>query len=114
MEVKINSAQRPFPVALAENHGDMPVQRNAVTQLWAAAFVSLDGLVHERLQDSLKLVRRFINANDKLIVRFKGGADFRPEHFNIHNFKIAAVARQWKCKNFFDWCRLLLRFPLAM
>ena len=57
MQVKIYPAKRPRAVVLAEDHGYLAVESNAVPQLRTSAIISLDGFVQQRNERAVKLVR---------------------------------------------------------
>jgi hypothetical protein len=63
-------------VALAQNDRHLVVQRDAVTQTRAAAFIGLDRLGHQRDQRHLKILRRLLKAHDEFVVGFDGGGNF--------------------------------------
>src|SRR6266403_3272321 len=89
MEVEINSAQGALVVRLAEDDGDLFVEGDAVTQVWAAGFIGLDGLVHERDEGFFKTVGRFIDADDVFVVCLDGFGQLGLESFNSHGTNIA-------------------------
>ena len=68
MQIEINAAKRALPIALAENNGDLPVQSDAVTHAFAATFVGLDRLLHQRVHGRMKVLRRFLETNDVPVV----------------------------------------------
>src|SRR5688572_9562188 len=84
MEVEINAAKGTRGVILTENDRDLLIQGDAMTELGSAAFVSLDGLVHQRHERSLKFFGRLIDTNKVFIVRFQGFSHFWSERFDSH------------------------------
>ena len=46
VEIEINSTQRPFGVTLAEDDGDVLIERDAMAELGAASFVRANGFGH--------------------------------------------------------------------
>src|SRR5260221_7458332 len=88
MEVEINSAQGALVVRLAEDDGDLFVEGDAVTEIGAAGFVGLDGLVHERDEGFFKTVGRFIDTDDVFVVCLDGFGQLGLERFNSHGTNI--------------------------
>jgi hypothetical protein len=76
MKVEINPAQRPLGVALAQDHGGLPVQRDAVAHSRRAGFVGLDGLVQQRIERCLKLIGSLLHAHHVQVILLQGVGGF--------------------------------------
>lgn len=72
MQIEINAAKRTRRITLAENDGDVFIQGDAMAQLRAAAFVSLDSFVHQGDKGRLELIGGLVDTDDVAIVRFQG------------------------------------------
>lgn len=83
MEVEVNAAQRPVVVGLAEDDGDVPVQRNAVAKTRRAGLVCGNGFLHQRFEATPKLVRGLVETHDKFVVVLSGDLDLTVEIFGL-------------------------------
>src|SRR6266511_3140212 len=68
MQVEVDAAQGPLAVGLAENNCQLPIERDAVTQVRAAVQVGLDGFFHQACHRFLAFVRSFVDADNVLLV----------------------------------------------
>ena len=91
VQVEINPAQRAVLVRLAQNNGDLSVQRDAVPQVRGAGFIGLDGLLHERVQGVQEHVGRFVQADNKLIISLLGLFDLAFECINSHKALVLSL-----------------------
>lgn len=91
MEIEINSAERPFLAAFAQNDRDLFVEGNAMAHSRSAIFVSGDGLVQKRFERRGKIFRRLADANDVFLVGFERRSDFFFERLNSHRDKLKKI-----------------------
>lgn len=68
VQVKINSTQGPVTLTLADNHGDMLVQRNAVTKARLAVLVRLERLLDERDNGATAFFGRLFKTNNVFLI----------------------------------------------
>ena len=99
MEIEINPAQRSRVIVLAQDHRDLTIECNPMPELRAATFVSLDGLGEERHERGVKLVRRFVDADNVLLVYFHRFRDFRLESLRCHASSIKSIRKNGSKKS---------------
>jgi hypothetical protein len=68
VQIEINAAQWALFIALAQNDGDFPVQRDAVAHAGRTAVKSPNGLLQQGRQRRGEFLRRFVKANDVPVV----------------------------------------------
>lgn len=96
VQVEIDAAQRARAVALAQDDGDLRIERETVSHAGTAIFVSGDGFLHQRLHRVLKILGRFRQANDVLVVLFDRSGDFFLERLDCHRSQRSANRRLLK------------------
>jgi len=84
VQVEIDTAQGPITVTLADNNGDMLVQRDAVTVARLAVFVCFEGLLNERNKCKPAFFGCLFKTNNVLVIHPKRFFDFFFEHFRCH------------------------------
>ncbi len=84
MQIEVDPAKGTRVIALAEDDRDVFIERDAVPELRAAAFVGFDGFVHQRDQRGLEIVGNLVDTNDVSLVRFESVRNLGFERFNSH------------------------------
>lgn len=87
-QVEVDPAQRPLRVRLAQDHGDLPVQGNAMPQARPPALKCLDRLVHQRSQRRLHVVRWLLQADHIPVKGTHGLRDLPFERLGRHAAKL--------------------------
>jgi len=88
MQVEVDATERAFFLGLAQNDGDVLVQRDAMPQVGTAVRVGLDRLFHERVQGRLAVLREFFQANDVFVVSSERGGNLWFERLCGHGEKL--------------------------
>src|SRR5260370_26317993 len=76
IKVEIDAAQGALVVGLAEDDGDLLVERNAMTKVRPAVFVGADGLLHQRAERGVAFFGGLVEADDEFLGRLHGIRDF--------------------------------------
>jgi hypothetical protein len=84
-KVEIDSAQRLVRFCLAQNDRNLLIQGDSVAQIRPAVLISLNRFFHQRYEGAFAFLRRFIEANDKLLIRFQGFSNFLLKGLNRHD-----------------------------
>src|ERR1041385_8587607 len=98
MEVEIDAAERTIGLGLAQNYGDLLVQRDAVTEIGTPAQISLDRFFHQRIQGRFTFLGGFVQADDKFVVRLHRLRDFLFEHIHSHKRSLSKIQEGRKTK----------------
>ena len=82
VEVEINSAERTVTVGLAEDDGQLTVERDAMAQMRAAVQIGFYRFLHQPNHRLLAFVRGFVDADDVLLVKLQRFDHLRLEHLD--------------------------------
>jgi len=90
VEIEVDAAEGSFIAVLAEDHGEVTIEGDAVPEVGAAVEVGLDGLFDEGTEDGGAVFRTLFEANDVAVVTGEGRAQLRLEcfHGDLHGREI--------------------------
>ena len=74
-EIEVDAAEGALGFGLAEDDGDLFVQRDAMPEVRAPVLVSFNSFLHQGYEGALALLRGFIEADDVLLESLHGFRD---------------------------------------
>jgi hypothetical protein len=98
MQIEVDPAKGTRIIALAKNDGDVLVQRDSMAQLGAAAFVSLNGFVHQRDERRLEFFGGLVDTDNVSLVRLERVRYLSLEGFDRHASHSTIVKAEVKPK----------------
>ncbi len=76
MQVEVNAAEGTLTLGLADDDGVVFIQGNAVPEVGIPIHIGLDGLLGQRDQRVLALLRGFVETDNEALVGPQGLVDF--------------------------------------